>query len=232
MPAARDTTVGAPPAFGAFAPIFSTLMIRPPAPFHHLRPGQPRQPDGGEQLEVEIGLPYRIGNGREGTGLRGAGIVHQDIDPTQPGHDLAVGARDLFGVGYVAGHGQDATARRRADRLPGCFEHVRPAREQGDIRAAGRHAGRDRQTEALAGTSDHGRTAVQLDIHVRSTLPIGCPRPGRITVPDEVTGNLGSKPAVPQGGIRSEWPRRVEATGVTLPPARAHTAPAAVRHGG
>ena len=29
MPAARDTAVGAPPARGALAPMFSTLMIRP-----------------------------------------------------------------------------------------------------------------------------------------------------------------------------------------------------------
>ena len=61
-------------------------------------PGKTSPPNRGEQLEIEIVLPLRIGDGFEGTTRRAPGIVHKNIHVTELAHDARVGGKNGVGV--------------------------------------------------------------------------------------------------------------------------------------
>src|SRR5262249_25493714 len=91
MPAARVIEVGALPLGADMEHVDAAA---PPA-LLHLRPPQPRQPDGGEQLLVQVLLQEFVGQLFERAGGRRAGIVHEDVDLTERLHYFVVGTLDI-----------------------------------------------------------------------------------------------------------------------------------------
>src|SRR3954467_8925503 len=136
-----------------------------PAPLLHLRPYQPRQPDGGEQLLVEVVAPDLVGDVLERAGARGPGIVHDDVDLAERRHRFVVGALDVGGDADVPRNGGDLSLRARADGLDRLVERATPARDDRDVRARGREPRGDRKADALAAAGDHGRAAGETDFH-------------------------------------------------------------------
>src|SRR5262249_37508711 len=121
-----------------------------PAPFLHPRPGKPGEPDGGEQLLVEVLAPDLVADLLEGAVARGAGIVNPDVDVAEgPGGSL-VDALDVGRDADVARNGGDAALSAGANRLARRIERRAPARRDQDVGARGGEARRDRKPEALA----------------------------------------------------------------------------------
>ena len=127
----------------------------PPAPFLHLRPNEPRQPDRRKQLLVEVVLQEFIRQLLERAGGGGAGIVHDDVDLAQRLHRFVVGTPDVGGDRDIALDADDASAAR-TDRLDGRIEGLAPAGDNGDIGTRGRKSRRDGKADALACAGDHG----------------------------------------------------------------------------
>jgi hypothetical protein len=167
-PAARVIEVGALRARRLGADI-ERVDHPAPAPLLHLRPHQSRQPDGGEQLLVEVVAPHLVGDLLERPGTRGAGVVHDDVDLAQRRHGFVVGALDVGGDADVTCNRGHASLRARADALGGLVERAAPAGDDGDIGARGREPLGDRKPDALAAAGDHGRAAGETDFH--SILP-------------------------------------------------------------
>ena len=109
--------------------------MRPPATLLHLRPNEPRQPDRGEQLLIEVLAPDLVGDLLEGAGARGSGVVHHDVDLAERRHGLVVGARDIARDGDVPLHGNDAAAAARSNGLGRRIERFTSAGNDGDVGA-------------------------------------------------------------------------------------------------
>ena len=117
-------------------------------------PHEAREPDRGEELEVEVRLPDLVGDSLEGEGLRLAGVVHQDVDLADRLHHLRVGALQVGGRGDVAGHGADLARADRIDLRAGLFERTRAPREDRDVGAGLRIGKRGGQPKPLAAAGD------------------------------------------------------------------------------
>ncbi len=131
-----------------------------------MRPGEPDQPDGSEELEVDVLLPLGIGDGLERMGVGSAGIVHQDVDMAERLRDPGKSCRDVLGAPHVAGDREDLLPRPRPDRCDGLFQRALPSRHDGDIGAGLRKGVGNRQTEAFAATGDKGFPPRKLDVHL------------------------------------------------------------------
>src|SRR5215472_7916948 len=137
------------------------------APFalFHLRPGEPDQPNGGEKLEVEVLLPLRIGDGLEGMGVGGAGVVHQDIDVAQSLRHKSKSCRNVCRVPHVAGDRQHLLPRPGPNRGHGVVQGTLPARHDRDVGAGRRKGAGNRKAQTLASAGNEGFPACQLYVH-------------------------------------------------------------------
>ena len=112
MPAARDTAVGAPLARGAFAPVFSTLMMRP-----HLRcfmPGQTSRVSRIAANSFSSRSSCQISSVICSDGIARDWPALLIRISTLPNVliDGVVGLLDIVGLGHVADEGGDAAALR------------------------------------------------------------------------------------------------------------------------
>ena len=140
-------------------------MTRPQRALLHLRPDQPRQPDRGEQLLVEIGLQDFVGRFLERAGARGAGVVDHDVDLAEGLHRLVIDALDLVGDCRHRPARRPPALRDRADRLDRLIERLAPARDDHDIGARRRETGRDGKAKALAAAGDDGSAVGEINLH-------------------------------------------------------------------
>ena len=136
----------------------------------HVRDGEPRQAHGGEQLEIEIGLPGGVVHGLEFACRRSAGVVDQNVDAAEAAQGLVDCARAVLGAADVGANGQGGAA--------GCadlFGHLRQprfaARHDRHASALRRKAQRARPADALAAARDEGNAVLQSEIHVGRSPP-------------------------------------------------------------
>ena len=123
------------------------------------------QADGGEQLEVEILLPMRIGDLSNGWRVGHAGIVHEDVDPPERGNDLAISALHGLGLGDVAGYRQHSLRGRCPDRGGRLLERPLPPRHDGDVGTGCRELLCDGEAEPEAPARHQRFAAFQRDFH-------------------------------------------------------------------
>ena len=131
---------------------------------------QPRQPDRGEQLLIEVVLQEFVGQLLEWPGCRRAGIVHDDVDLAERLHGVVVSPANIGGNSDVADDGVNTSSVARADGFGGGGEGFAPAGDDGDVGARGREPGRNRKPYPLAAAGNDGRPAGETDVH--SVLPI------------------------------------------------------------
>ena len=135
-----------------------------PAALLHLRPRQPRQPDGGEQLLVQVVLQEFVGQLFKRAGGRRAGIVHDDVDLAERLHYFVVGTLDVSGERHVALDADDTPAVR-PDGLDRIVERFASARDNGDIGARGCKSRGNGEPDPFASAGDHRRAAGETDVH-------------------------------------------------------------------
>jgi hypothetical protein len=136
----------------------------PPSTLFHSRPRQPDQADRGEQLKIDILLPLRVGDAFEGVGVRGPGIVHQDVDAAEGVRHPRKGGLDIVSAPHVASDGEDL-ARPRPDRGGGLVQRSLPARQDRDIGAGLRKLPGNRSADAQAAAGDERCPAFECDLH-------------------------------------------------------------------
>ena len=126
-------------------------MTRPPSALLHPRPHQPGQPDGREELEVEVRLQHVIGEALEGSDLRRSRIVHEDIDLAEPALDVPQGPFDVGRDRNVAHEGRHSPVADRARRRG---EAVFVAPQDRNIRAGRGEPCRDRKPDPPTAACD------------------------------------------------------------------------------
>ena len=124
MPAARDTAVGAPARTWRLGARVKHVEDTPPAPRLHTRKSQAGQPDDGEQLEVQIGLPDRVCDLFECARLRLPSVVDQDVELAEFADHGGEHAFYLPGLAYVAGEGGDVGLGLAGDLGSGLVEDI------------------------------------------------------------------------------------------------------------
>ena len=112
-----------------------------PAARLHAGERQPAQPDGGEQLEVDVVLPQLVGDLLEGPALRGAGVVDEHVDLAERLVRRLVGLAAPVRRADVGGNGDHlGVLRRRRDLGPRLVEALLLPRDDGHIGARARRS--------------------------------------------------------------------------------------------
>ncbi len=145
------------------------LMIRPPPRALHVWNGEAREPDRGEQLEIEVGLPGGIAHRLEFTGRGCACVVDQDIEAAQACDDLVHRAHAVLGAADVGLYRQRLGANR-TQRRGRAFESFGTACDDRHPRPLGRKPQRACATDSLRPARDERNLSLQPEIHTFSSL--------------------------------------------------------------
>ena len=112
-----------------------------------------RQPDGGEEQELDRLFDLLVGDAFRNGSRRSAAVVDEDVDAAESLERAVVEALQVGRVRHVAAH------RQPADSLGLALEQLSPASEHGDVRALGRERLGNRQAHPRRGAANDRRPA-------------------------------------------------------------------------
>ena len=170
MPVAREMEVGMEEGPRGAPAQVGDVDDAAAANLAHFGDGATDQPDGAPYLQVEVVLPFVVGDILEGLGQGDAGVVDQDVHPAVGVQGSLHHLVGRIGVGNVGGDGQYHALGRSADVRGGLVQSFLIAGHDYHPRALFGHALGGGLADALAAAGYDGNFVSQSEIHSLTSL--------------------------------------------------------------
>lgn len=162
-----------------------------PAPFLHAGQVRADEPDGGEDVDLEVAAPLGVVDLQRGDGAEDPEVVDEDVDV---GHGPQHGGGALLRRQVAHGAGDVVAAGALAHGADGLRDALLAAAVDDDAGSRAGQAGGDGVADALGGTGDQGGAAGEVDLHEAFSSSgrwSGCGDDGAPRCPSGVDGHRG-----------------------------------------